>query len=139
VNDNGSTLVRMTTDVAHGPEKTYRCGVDATLSVLGGKWKLLLLYHLLNGATRNGELRRLIPTISQKVLTQQLRELERDGLVRRTTVRNRPLHVEYAVEADRRAQLEPVVEAVSSWGLGWVADTGGQIEPVDCPEGCATG
>jgi DNA-binding HxlR family transcriptional regulator len=126
----------MTTDVVDTPVKTYRCGVDALLAVLGGKWKLLLIYHLLGGARRNGELLRLVPGISQKVLTQQLRELEHDGLVRREVVHRRPLHVEYAVVTDRRDRLEIVVGAVSEWGLAWVEETGGSLEPVECTETC---
>lgn len=60
---------------------------EATLELIGGKWKILLLCHLTKGAKRTGELRRVMPAITQKMLTQQLRELERDGLVIRTVYR----------------------------------------------------
>ncbi len=60
-----------------------RCPVSRTLKVIGGKWKSLIIYHLNEGDRRNGQLRRAIPEITQKMLTQQLRELERDGLVER--------------------------------------------------------
>jgi DNA-binding HxlR family transcriptional regulator len=65
-------------------ELVFACPVDASLRVLGGKWKLILCWYLLAQPRRNGELRRLVPGIGQKVLTQQLRELERNGIVRRT-------------------------------------------------------
>src|SRR5687767_4357288 len=95
---------------------TYQCPVDASLDVLGGKWKLTLVFYLLQEPRRNGELRRLIPTITQKVLTQQLRELEADGIVTRTVHDQVPPKVVYAVSDRERARLQPVVDALCEWG-----------------------
>ena len=80
----------------------YQCPVDAPVQVLGGKWKLVLLFYLLQAPRRNSELRRLVPTISQKMLTQQLRELEVDGIVSRTIHEQVPPHVTYDVEPVER-------------------------------------
>src|SRR4029077_2524458 len=77
--------------------KTYFCPVDASVDAFGGKWKLIILFFLLREPQRNGELRRLIPTITQKMLTQQLRELELDGLVLRTVHEQVPPKVVYDV------------------------------------------
>lgn len=63
--------------------KTYMLGIDATLEVISGKWKGIILHHLTSGRKRTYELRQLIPKITQKVLTQQLRELEKDGIIHR--------------------------------------------------------
>ena len=73
----------------------FGCPVEIPVEVLGGKWKLVLAFHLLAGPRRNGELRRLVPGISQKMLTQTLRRMERDGLVTRTVHPVIPPKVEY--------------------------------------------
>jgi DNA-binding HxlR family transcriptional regulator len=111
--------------------RTYQCPVDAPLSVLGGKWKLVVAFYLLQQPRRNGELRRLIPSITQKMLTQQLRELEADGIVVRTVYQQVPPKVEYAIVADERPQLEPLVEALCDWGLYWVEKTGAFVVALD--------
>ena len=64
-------------------ETTYRCGVEVTLEIIGGKWKGVILWHLIHKILRFSQLRRRLPGVTQKMLTQQLRELERDGLVER--------------------------------------------------------
>ena len=72
-------------------KKIYHIGVEATLEVIGGKWKPIILCHLGNGPIRTGELKRQIPTITQKMLTQQLRELEEDRIVDRKVYNQVPL------------------------------------------------
>jgi DNA-binding HxlR family transcriptional regulator len=106
----------------------YWCPVDAPVEVLGGKWKLVLLYYLLDGPKRNGELRRLVPPITQKMLTQQLRELEGDGIVVRTVYDEVPPKVVYSIDPDERRLLEPLIEALCTWGIDWSARTGAAID-----------
>lgn len=91
------------------------CPLTATLGVIGGKWKGLIWWRLSHGLGRFGELRRSIPQITRKMLTQQLRDLERDGVVKRTVYPEVPARVEYEL-TDYGRSLEPVIEAISSWG-----------------------
>jgi DNA-binding HxlR family transcriptional regulator len=80
-------------------EKTYECGLEAALAVVGGKWKVLILWPLCTGARRFGELRRLVPGISEKMLIQHLKEMEADGIVTRKDYREVPPRVDYALTA----------------------------------------
>jgi DNA-binding HxlR family transcriptional regulator len=96
--------------------------------VLGGKWKLIVAFYLLQQPRRNGELRRLIPSITQKMLTQQLRELETDGIVIRTVYEQVPPKVEYAIATDERPRLEPLMQALCDWGMYWVDKTGATVD-----------
>ncbi len=100
--------------VACGGE--YACPVDVTLSVIGGKWKLLIYHQLVLGVTRFGQFRRAIPRITQTMLTQQLRELERDGIVTRTIYAEIPPRVEYAL-TDFGRTLESVIRVMCDWGV----------------------
>ena len=77
--------------------KEYRLGIEATLEIIGGKWKAIIICLLMSGVKRTGELERSMPGISQKVLIQQLRELERDGLVTRQVYQQMPPKVEYSL------------------------------------------
>jgi len=96
-------------------DKVYNTPVEVTLEVIGGKWKSLLVYHLLQGPLRFSELKRLVPDITEKMLTQQLRELERDGVLSRTVFAEVPPRVEYRVTV-HGATLKPVLEAMCQWG-----------------------
>ena len=96
-------------------EKIYHIGVEATLEVIGGKWKPIILCHLGNGAIRTGELLRKIPTITQKMLTQQLRELEQDGIVHRKIYNQVPPKVEYSLTEEGKT-LREILVAMSVWG-----------------------
>ncbi|NJL35698.1 MAG: winged helix-turn-helix transcriptional regulator [Leptolyngbyaceae cyanobacterium RM2_2_4] len=89
--------------------------VQATLKVLGGKWKLLILWHLKDYTRRYSELKRLIPEISEKMLIQQLRELENDEIVHRTVLSEVPPKVEYSFTEYGRS-LEPVLQKLCNWG-----------------------
>ena len=91
------------------------CAVEATLQFIDGKWKGVILYHLLSGTMRFNELRRAIPSVTQRMLTSQLRELEADGLVSRTVYPEVPPKVEYSLTARGRT-LEPVLAALKVWG-----------------------
>ena len=79
------------------PAPAFTCGLDATLKVISGKWKPLILYFLLRGPTRYGELKRAVRDVSDKVLIQQLKELEADGVLTRNDYREVPPRVEYAL------------------------------------------
>lgn len=105
----------------------YQCPVDAPTRVLGGKWKLVLLFYILQEPRRNGELRRLVPTITQKMLAQQLRELERDGIVTRTVFDQVPPKVVYDINDDERAQLDELLQPLCDWGRYWSDKTGARI------------
>ena len=89
--------------------------VQATLSVLGGKWKILILWHLKDQSRRFGELKRLMPEISEKILIQQLRELESNGIVARMVYPEVPPKVEYSF-TDYGRSLAPVLQALCDWG-----------------------
>jgi DNA-binding HxlR family transcriptional regulator len=91
------------------------CPVEATLSFLDGKWKGVVLFHLLAGTLRFNELRRKLPTVTQRMLTKQLRELEVSGLVSRTVFPVVPPKVEYA-PTPLGETLKPVIEALAAWG-----------------------
>lgn len=95
--------------------RTYGCGVEVTLAVIGGKWKAVILYYLLGGTRRFGEFRRLLPDVTQKMLTAQLRELERDGLVHREVYREVPPEVEYS-PTPLGQSLEPIPRQLNGWG-----------------------
>jgi DNA-binding HxlR family transcriptional regulator len=91
------------------------CAVEATLSLIDGKWKGVVLYHLLEGTLRFGEIRRRLPSCTQRMLTNQLHELEADGLIVRTAYPEVPPKVEYSLSARGRS-LEPVIAALKTWG-----------------------
>jgi DNA-binding HxlR family transcriptional regulator len=91
------------------------CPIDSTLKVIGGRWKTAVLYHLSFGTKRFGELRRLLPNITQRMLTLQLRELEAAGLVGRTVYAEVPPRVEYELTPWGES-LRPVLDALSDWG-----------------------
>ena len=91
------------------------CDVEATLSVIGGRWKPILVCHLLSGRKRFGELRRLTPNATERMITLQLRELEADGVVARHVYAEVPPRVEYEV-TDYGRSLEPILVQMQDWG-----------------------
>jgi DNA-binding HxlR family transcriptional regulator len=109
--------------------KRYHCPVELTVDVVGGKWRAVILAHLKEGAHRYGELRRRMPAISEKMLTQRLRELEADGLVAREDHDTVPPHVEYRLTDEGRG-LAPVLQALYDWGLDRAARTATPIDGV---------
>ncbi|MBK8174128.1 MAG: helix-turn-helix transcriptional regulator [Rhodospirillales bacterium] len=96
------------------------CPVEATLEVIGGKWKGVILYHLLEGTRQFGEFRRLLPNITQRMLTLQLRELERDGLINRKVYAQVPPKVEYSL-TDAGRSLSPIILLMREWGVAFLA------------------
>ncbi len=101
--------------------KNLSCPVDATLKLIGGKYKALILWHLIDGKLRHGELQRLIPQATPKMLTQQLRELESDNLITRTVHPVVPPKVEYSL-TDFGLSLRPILNAMYNWGAGYMKD-----------------
>jgi DNA-binding HxlR family transcriptional regulator len=91
------------------------CTVEAAVSLIDGKWKCVILFHLLSGTARFNEIRRRVPGVTQRMLTNQLRELEMDGLIVRTVYAQVPPKVEYSLSPLGRS-LEPVLGALKRWG-----------------------
>jgi DNA-binding HxlR family transcriptional regulator len=100
---------------------TFTCGLDATLKVISGKWKPLILYFLLRGPTRYGELKRAIRDVSDKVLIQQLKELEADGILRRNDYKEVPPRVDYTLTPLGHG-LARALEPLCQWGTANMAE-----------------
>ncbi|MFE3500828.1 winged helix-turn-helix transcriptional regulator [Kitasatospora sp. NPDC059160] len=102
----------------------YICGIDAALDVVSGKWKGLILWELTaHGVRRFAELRRALPGVSEKMLTQHLREMEQDGLVHREVFAEVPPRVEYTLTEDGRT-LNEALRPLGAWGAGRVRREG---------------
>ena len=106
--------------------KQINCPVGTTISVIGGKYKSLILWHLISSTLRFGELSRLIPQATPKMITQQLRELEEDDLVIRTVYPVVPPKVEYSL-TELGASIRPILEAMYSWGEDYLTKKGCEI------------
>jgi DNA-binding HxlR family transcriptional regulator/CheY-like chemotaxis protein len=94
---------------------TYNCPIEVTIEAIGGKWKCVILWWLRRDGKRFGELKQLLPGVSSKVLTHQLRELEADGLIQRQTYREAPPRVEYKLTAYGET-LVPIADLMCAWG-----------------------
>lgn len=97
----------------------FGCPVEACLEVIGGKWKGVILFYLLAGTKRFGELRRLMPTVTQRMLTRQLRELEADQVVARVVYPEVPPRVEYSLTQFGQT-LAPVLHVLQVWGTQYL-------------------
>ena len=97
------------------------CPVETTLLIIGDKWKVLVLRDLMDGTKRFGELKKSIGSVSQKVLTTQLRDMEAKGLLTRTVFAEVPPRVEYTL-TDTGYSLKPVLEAMRCWGEAYQAE-----------------
>ncbi|WP_163100390.1 winged helix-turn-helix transcriptional regulator [Peribacillus alkalitolerans] len=95
--------------------KKYNIPVEAALDVIGGKWKVVILCHLIKGTKRTNELKKLMPGITQKMLTQQLRELEEDGVILREVYNQVPPKVEYSL-TDYGWSLKTILDSLCTWG-----------------------
>ncbi len=96
------------------------CPVETTLTLIGDKWKVLILRDLLPGTKRFGELKKSVGNITQKVLTAQLRDMEESGLLTRTVYPEVPPRVEYTL-TDLGRSLKPILDAMQDWGEGYKA------------------
>lgn len=95
--------------------KIYHCALDITMDYISGKWKTVILWYLGKEACRFSELNRLIPQITEKMLSLQLKQLEKDGIVSRTIYAEVPPRVEYALTDFGKTML-PMVEEIAAWG-----------------------
>lgn len=96
-------------------QANFKCGLEAVLAILGGKWKPLIVYHLAGGPKRTGQLRRLVTNVSEKMLIQHLKELTDDGVIRRIDYREVPPHVEYEL-TDFGCSLALTLAPMCEWG-----------------------
>ena len=94
------------------------CPVETTLTLIGNKWKMLILRDLMGGTKRFGELKRSLGNVTQKVLTAQLRDMEENGLVHRQVYAEVPPRVEYSL-TDLGKSLKPILDAMWAWGAGY--------------------
>lgn len=95
--------------------RVYHCALDVTMELVGGKWKTIVLWYLRKDKKRFSELRKLIPGITEKMLSMQLRQLEKDGFVSRTVHAEVPPRVEYALTPHGKTLL-PLLEEIAKWG-----------------------
>jgi DNA-binding HxlR family transcriptional regulator len=95
--------------------KIFYCALDVTMNFVGGKWKAIVLWYLRKEAKRFGEIKKLIPPITEKMLSLQLKELEKDGIVKRTIFAEVPPRVEYELTEEGKTLL-PLIEEIAAWG-----------------------
>ena len=112
------------------PCQSFQCPVEATLSLIGGKYKSLILWHLIERTLRFNELSKLITSATPKMLTQQLRELENDGLINRIVYPVVPPKVEYSL-TDFGKSLIPILESMCSWGTNYLIEN--NVSTSICP------
>ncbi|USK35030.1 helix-turn-helix transcriptional regulator [Bacillus sp. F19] len=110
-------------------QKKYNIPVEATLEIIGGKWKCVILCHLTHGKKRTNELKRLMPNITQKMLTQQLRELEGDGVINRIVHQQIPPKVEYEL-SEYGWSLQTILDSLCAWGEGHITKVYGDKSAV---------
>jgi len=96
-------------------KKEYHCAMDVTMAFIGGKWKTVVLWYLIGGKKRFGELKKRIPNITEKMLSIQLKALEEDGLVKRKVYPQVPPKVEYSLTKEGESMI-PLLEAIAGWG-----------------------
>lgn len=103
--------------------KEYPCCASLTMGVIGGKWKTVILFHLRDKTLRYNELRKEMPTVTERTLSLQLKTLEEDGIIKRKVYTSKPpLKVEYSL-TDFGKTLIPVVQSIADWGVSVVGET----------------
>ncbi|NJB69916.1 DNA-binding HxlR family transcriptional regulator [Saonia flava] len=97
--------------------KEYPCCASLTMGVIGGKWKTVILFHLMDGTLRYNELRKEMPTVTERTLSLQLKTLEEDGIIKRKVYTSKPpLKVEYSL-TDFGKTLIPIIKSIADWGV----------------------
>lgn len=100
--------------------KEYPCCASLTMGVIGGKWKTVILYYLINETLRYNELRKKMPTVTERTLSLQLKKLEEDGIIKRKVYTSKPpLKVEYSL-TNLGKTLIPVIQSIATWGNSMV-------------------
>jgi DNA-binding HxlR family transcriptional regulator len=108
--------------------KTYTCPVDVTLSFIGGKWKLLILSHLYWTRKKGySDIKENLPGISEKMLSQQLKELEKDGLIKKEVIARKPYRVHYELTPSGK-EFGPFYRFASKWGINYLKANGIEYE-----------
>lgn len=102
--------------------KVYRCTLELTIGLIGGKWKAIILWYLAGKTLRFNEIRKIFPDVTQKMLTQQLRDLEEDGIINRKVYPQVPPKVEYSL-TEFGESLLPVLQAMHQWGCNYIEAT----------------
>lgn len=98
-------------------DKEYPCCASVTMGLIGGKWKTVILFHLIDGTLRYNELRKMMPTVTERTLSLQLKTLEEDGIVLRKVYTSKPpLKVEYSL-TEFGETLIPLLQSIAEWGL----------------------
>ncbi|MGJ8549537.1 winged helix-turn-helix transcriptional regulator [Winogradskyella wichelsiae] len=106
----------------HYKGKDYPCCASLTMGIIGGKWKTVILYHLMDRTLRYSELRKEMPKVTERTLSLQLKTLEEDGIVKRKVYTSKPpLKVEYSL-TDLGKTLIPVIQSIANWGVSVVED-----------------
>lgn len=109
---------------------TFHCGTNVTLHFIGGKWKSIIIWYLRNGEMRFSTLKKLMPDITEKMLSLQLKALQSDGIVNRQVFGTKPpLHVEYSLTHFGKSFV-PVIEKITQWGIDY-AEQKGKLIAVD--------
>ncbi len=107
--------------------KEYPCCASLTMGIIGGKWKTVILFHLIDGTLRYNELRKEMPTVTERTLSLQLKTLEEDGIVKRKVYTSKPpLKVEYSLTEFGKT-LIPVIKSIADWGVYAVAQKGKKV------------
>lgn len=105
--------------------KEYPCCASLTMGIIGGKWKTVILFHLIDGTLRYNELRKEMPSVTERTLSLQLKTLEEDGIVKRKVYTSKPpLKVEYSL-TDLGKTLIPLIKSIADWGVFVVEKKGG--------------
>ncbi|KGL63421.1 winged helix-turn-helix transcriptional regulator [Polaribacter sp. Hel1_85] len=108
--------------------KEYPCCASLTMGIIGGKWKTVILFHLIDGTLRYNELRKEMPTVTERTLSLQLKTLEEDGIVKRKVYTSKPpLKVEYSLTNFGKT-LIPIIQSIAEWGVFAVEKKGVILE-----------
>lgn len=114
--------------------RNYNSAMELTINVIGGRWKVLILWYLMEKPYRHGELKRKLSKISTKMLVEQLRELESDQLITRKSFPEMPVRVEYSLTPQGKS-LKPILDLLCDWGYDYIKEMGIAFECCDEEEG----